>query len=89
MELDVGTMEKRLKAWGARIDRLFAVAAKAGPGARIELRLQIDDLKVKRATAQARFDEFQAAGIAERARLGAGVESAWNELEAAFADLKR
>ena len=89
MEADVGKMEVQLKIWGARIDRLAAAAGKAGAGARIELHQQIDDLKAKRATAQARFDEFQTAGIATQARLKTGLEGAWDEVETAFTDLKR
>ena len=89
MEADVGKLEAQLKVWGARIDRLAAAAGKAGVGARIELHQQIDDLKAKRAIAQARFDEFRAAGIATQARLETGLERAWDEIETAFTDLKR
>lgn len=89
METDVGKLETQLAAWRARIARLAAVAAKAGAGARIELHQQIDDLKARVATAQAKFDAFNAAPIAKQASFKTGVDKAWNEVEAAFADLKR
>ena len=46
--------------------------------------MYVDELKALHAIAQSRFDEFRAAGDAGRAPLKAGMESAWNELDAAF-----
>ncbi len=89
MEADVGKMEAQIEVWGAKINGLAAAAAKAGVGARIDLHLHIDDLKVKRAVALAKFDEFKTAEAAKRASLKTGLEHAWSELEAAFRDPRR
>ncbi len=84
VETNVDKMDARLKHWAARIDRLATQAGRAG----IEYRLSIDDLKIKRAVAQVRVDEFKAAGVEKWEELRAGIELAWSELEVAFSDLK-
>jgi len=87
MESDVDKMEAQLARWAALIDDL---AEKADRGAQIKIdyRLRIDDLKVKRAVAQARLNEFKAADGGKRAELKPGTERAWSELESALRDLK-
>ena len=79
MEANIDKMEAQLKQWAVLIDSL---AAKA------EYRLSIDDLKAKRAVAQAKVDEFKAAGIEKWEGFKAGIERAWSDLEIAFNELK-
>ena len=82
-------MEAQLKLWSSRIEKLAAGARKAGARTGIVYFLSIDDLKVKRALAQAKVEEFKAAGSAKQTRLKAGIARAWNDLEDSFTDLKR
>lgn len=88
MEGNVGRMETQLKHWGAKLDELVAKAEKAGAGMKIDHRKRIDDLKAKYQVAQSRLGELKAAGSEKWEVLKTGVESAWNELEAAFKKLK-
>ena len=88
MEANIDKMEAQLKQWAVLIDSLAAKAEKAGARAKIEYRLSIDDLKAKRAVAQAKVDEFKAAGIEKWEGFKAGIERAWSDLEIAFNELK-
>ena len=85
MEANVDKMEAQLKRWAAQIDGL---AAKAGTPARLEYRQSIDDLKAKRAVAQAKVGEFKAAGSEKWEGFKAGIERAWSDLEVALRELK-
>ena len=89
IEANVDKMEAQLKQWAARIDGLAAKAEKAGAQAKIEVRLSIDDLKAKRAVAQAKLDEFKTAGSEKWDGFKAGIERAWGEIETAFNELKQ
>ena len=89
MEANVDKMEAQLKLWTAQIDGLAVKAEKTGAQARIECRQNIDDLKARRAVAQAKVDEFKAAGSGKWEEFKAGIERAWSDLEVAFSDLKR
>jgi len=88
MEANVDKMEAQLKQWAAQIDVLVEKAGKAGAQAGIEYRLSIDDLKAKRVIAQAKVDEFKAAGSEKWEGFKAGIERAWSDLEDAFRELK-
>jgi len=55
---------------------------------KIERRKRIDDLKAKYQAAQSKLAELKAASGEKWGVLKTGVESAWNELEAAFKKLK-
>jgi DNA repair exonuclease SbcCD ATPase subunit len=88
MEEHVGKREAQLKQWGAKLDQLVAKAEKAGAEMKIERRKRIDDLKAKYQAAQAKLAELKAAGGEKWGVLKTGVESAWNELEAAFKKMK-
>jgi hypothetical protein len=87
-EANVDKMEAQLKLWIAQIDSLAAKADMAGAKAGIDYRLSLDDLKVKRAVAQSKVDEFKAAGIEKWEEFRAGIECAWSDLESAFQELK-
>ena len=86
VEAHVGKMEAELKQWGARLDKLLAKVDAAGTGAKVDYRKRVDELKEKYNVAQA-FGELKAAGSAKWDTFKGGVESAWSELEKAFAKL--
>ena len=88
MEANVDKMEMQLKLWATQIDDLAARAEKTGAQAKIECHQSIDDLKAKRAVAQAKVDEFKVAGSEKWERFKAGIERAWSDLETAFNELK-
>jgi len=87
VEAHVGKIEADLKQWGARLDKLSTKLDAAGAGAKVDYRKRLDDLKEKYVAAEARFAELKAAGSANWDTFKGGVESAWNELETAFAKL--
>ena len=84
MEANMKQMEEQLKLWDAKLDVLVAKAEVAGLQAKSALGKRIDVIKSKRAAAQAKFDEFRAAGIEKWDRFQAGIEVAWKDLENAF-----
>ncbi|MDD5224852.1 MAG: hypothetical protein PHE84_12780 [bacterium] len=88
LEADVDKMEAQLRLWTAQIDGLADKAKKTGAQAKIEYLQSIDDLKAKRAVAQAKVDEFRAAGSEKWGEFKAGIERAWDDLEGAFINLK-
>ena len=88
MEANVDKMEAQLKLWAAQIDVLAAKVDKTCPWAKIECRQGIDDLKARRAVAQAKVDEFKAAGSGKWEEYKAGIEHAWSDLEVAFRNQK-
>jgi hypothetical protein len=74
----------QLKRWSLKIDRLVDKTQMDGVRPRYAVVLYVDELKALHAVAQSKFDEFRAAGQAERTGLRAGMRSAWDDLEAAF-----
>jgi len=88
MEANVDKMEAQLKLWARQIDVLAARPGKTGAKVRIEYLQNIDELKLRRAVAQVKVDEFKAAGIGKWEKLKGGIELAWSDLEAAFRDMK-
>jgi hypothetical protein len=81
-------MEAQLKLWATKIDELAASAQSSNGWTRIDLRQRIDDLKVKRALARAKLDDFQAAKGDSRERLMVGLDRLWIDLEEAFKAIK-
>jgi hypothetical protein len=88
LEANVDKLEAQLKLWAAKIDVLAAKADQAGAQAGIDYRAGIDDLKAKRVVAQAKIDEYKAAGREKWEGFKAGIELAWSDLETALANLK-
>jgi len=84
MEAYVGKMQMQLKQFGAKLDELVANADEAGTEENIDYQTHIDDLKAKYQEAQSKLDELMAAGSENWESLKVGVDSAWNELDAAF-----
>ena len=83
----VGTMETRMKQWGAHLDDLVAKAGEVSTDARSSYQKRVNDLKAKHTIAQNKFNEFKTAGSEECETFKVGAESTWNELEGAFKDL--
>ena len=88
LEANVEKMEAQLKLWAERIDGLAAKTGKSGAKSQIEYQLRIDDLKIKRVMAQAKVDEFKAAGSEKWEEFRAGIERAWSDLETTLSELK-
>ena len=82
--VEIDKMEKQLKQWGAKLDDLAEKVTSAGAKAKADQRQVIADLKAKQKRAQAKLDEFKAAGGDKWDTFKAGVESAYNDLEGAF-----
>ena len=86
-EAHVGTMEKQLKEWGAKLDALVAKADTAGKEAGVDHRKRIDDLKAKYRVAQSKLDELKATSGEKWKAVDTGLQGAWNELRSAFKEL--
>ena len=84
MEALMEKVEAQLKLWSLRIDDLAAKAQAPGVAAGFDALMYIDELKALHAAAKSKFDEFRAAGDADRARLTTEMESAFTELDTAF-----
>ena len=84
----LGRMEAQLERWSARIDRVAAKTEGAGAWVTIGEHHRIDELRVWRAIAQARFDAYRTAEPPERQGLRGGVEQAWNDLAVAMKKVK-
>jgi hypothetical protein len=81
----VGRIESQLKQWGAKLDELAAKAGEAGTEIKADYRQHLVELKAKHAVVQAKLAALKTASAAEWESFKAGVDSAGNELEAAFA----
>ena len=89
MEAAVAKMDAQLKRWAAQIDELTAQADKGGAEAEAVFLQSIENLKAKRAVAQAKVDQLRTTGQEKWHGVKAGVERAWRDLEVAFKDLRR
>jgi hypothetical protein len=84
----VAKMAVQLERWSARIDELAAKTENAGTRATIVEHQRVDELRVCRAIARARFEEYRSAGEEQRESLKGGMQQAWNDLAAAVKKLK-
>jgi hypothetical protein len=87
VEWHIGKMEDELQQWGARLDKLMAMADASGTRAKIDYRNRLDDLSKKYAAAERRLAELKAAGSGKWDTYKGGVETAWSELATAFTKL--
>lgn len=88
MEAAVEKMEAQLEHWSREIEKLAAKTQKAGVRAKFDALMYIDELKAAHAVAQSKLSEFRAVEETSRARLEAELKSAWNDLDAAFKNLR-
>lgn len=88
VETHIGKLEAQLSHWGAKLDELVTKAEQGGAEAKHDTRRRIDELKAKHRAAQAKLEEFKAAGSVRWDQFKTGVESACSELENAFKALK-
>jgi len=84
VEAHVGKMEAELRRWGATLDELKAKADAAGTKAKIGYRRRLDELQTKYEAAQTKLDELKTAGGGKWETFKGGIETAWNDLRAAF-----
>jgi hypothetical protein len=80
----VARMEADLKSWGARIHRLRAQGHTAGSEPDLDYHKRLDDIEAKCDAAETKLDELKAAGSTKWETSRSGIETAWNEVEAAF-----
>jgi uncharacterized coiled-coil DUF342 family protein len=72
----VRKMQAKLEEWNTEIDELAARADKVKGDVRIEYNVQIEALKVKRADAIQKIEEFKQAGESAFADLKSGIDRA-------------
>ena len=87
VEAHVGKLEAELKQWGLRLDNLLTMADVAGTRPKSDYRKLLEDVSEKYLLAETKFAELKAAGSAKWDSYRDGVETAWSELEKAFAKL--
>jgi hypothetical protein len=83
-DLYIEKLNAQLKEWSASIDVLKARADKAAADMKIGYQKQVDDLKAKRDSAQAKVNELKTAGGAAWERMTAAIEKSWADIKAAF-----
>jgi multidrug resistance efflux pump len=81
-----GKMESQLSEWGAEIDKLKARADKAAADARQGYYDQIEALRAKQASTQAKLQELKTASDDAWGDLKKGFEHSWNELRDSFSN---
>lgn len=82
-EAYIEKLDAQLREWGAKIDLLKAKADKAEAGAKIELHKQLDAVRARQESAQAKLKELQAVSEDAWETLKDGSERAWHELKVA------
>jgi hypothetical protein len=77
-------MEAKLTLWKAQLDAMALKAVTVGADAKVDYHKRIADLKTRQEAARDKLAELKAAGATKWEGFKAGVESAWEDLEAAF-----
>jgi len=85
---NIEKMEAQIKEWGAKIESLVAKGEMAGEHVRADYRRRVEELRVQGVEAQARFDEFKAAGSETWEAFRTGIEGAWKDLESALKEIR-
>jgi hypothetical protein len=80
----LGTMEKRLKDWGAEIEKIRGKADKLGSESRAKYQEQVRELRDKQELARQKLHEVKKAGGEAWEDLLAGADSAMNDLKKAL-----
>ncbi len=81
-------MGDQLNMWRAKIDEIEAKSNESGSETRKVRQRHITELKNKHAAAQAKLDEFIAAGAETWGDHKTAIWLAWNDLEGAFEDFE-
>ena len=84
MDPTMEKMEAQLKRWSLRIDQLAAKTEAAGAQKGFDALIYVDELKALYAIVHSKFDDLRAGEDAREVRLRAELESAWDDLDAAF-----
>ena len=83
-QVQVETLEARLKEWGIDLEKFRANADKTKGKAKTELEREVAALRAKLNEAQKKLEELKKAGDAASGELKKGIENAWAELKKAF-----
>lgn len=90
VDATIGKLEDQLTLWKAKLNELAAKTQAAGHEAKVNAsKKELEDLRLKIATAQAKLDESKAAGGDKWESFKDGIASSWSELEEAFKGLTR
>jgi hypothetical protein len=76
----------QLKQWDREIDELKAKTVTAKAGSKTEILKQIDELGLKKKTAQGKLNQLQEAGDGAWDTMKAGLERSLSEFKGAFSD---
>jgi uncharacterized coiled-coil DUF342 family protein len=76
----VRKMQAKLEEWNSEIDELTARADKVKADVKNEYNVQIESLKVKRADARQKIEEFQRAGESALEDMKSGIELAFKSM---------
>jgi uncharacterized protein YhaN len=79
-----GKMETQLSEWGAEIDKLKARADKAAADTRQGYYDEIEALRAKQASMQAKLQELKTSGDGAWGDLKEGLDLSWNQVKDSF-----
>jgi multidrug resistance efflux pump len=79
-----GKMEAQLSEWGAELDKLKARADKATADTRQGYYDEIEALRAKQASLQAKLQELKTSGDDAWGDLKEGLDHSWNQVKDAF-----
>ncbi len=79
-----GKVEAQLSEWGAEIDKLKAWADKVAADTRQSYYDQIEALRAKQASMQAKLQELKTSNDSAWGDLKEGLDHSWNELKDSF-----
>ena len=83
-QVQVETLEVRLKEWWIDLEKFRAKADKTKGKTKTELEREVAALRAKMNEAQKKLEELKKAGGAASGELKKGIENAWAELKKAF-----
>jgi uncharacterized coiled-coil DUF342 family protein len=84
----VRKMQAKLDEWNTEIDELTARAGKVKGDVKSEYNVQIEALKVKRAEAGQKIEEFKRAGESALKDMQSGIDKAWKSMGKAIDSAK-
>jgi len=74
-------MAAQLKEWSGKIDEMEAKVKKSADGAKTELNKQVEELKRKKAVAEAKLRQLKESGTDAWEAVRGGAEKAWMDLK--------